>query len=79
MQLTAETANFTRARAYSLVSMAPFGQQFRHVLRSLARTPMFTIVTLITIGLGIGANTAIFSMVNGILLKPLPYPHPMSW
>jgi predicted permease len=56
--------------------MGPFGQQLKHVLRSLARTPMFTIVTLITIGLGIGANTAIFSVVNGILLKPLPYPHP---
>ncbi len=45
-------------------------------MRGLARTPMFTIVTLVTIGLGIGANTAIFSVVNGILLKPLPYPHP---
>ena len=56
--------------------MGPFGQRFRHVLRSLARAPMFTIVTLITIGLGIGANTAIFSVINGIILKPLPYPHP---
>ena len=55
--------------------MGSFGQQFRHVLRGLARTPMFTIVTLITIGLGIGANTAIFSVINGIILKPLPYPH----
>lgn len=55
--------------------MGPFGQQLKHVFRSLARTPMFTIVTIITIGLGIGANTAIFSVINGILLKPLPYPH----
>ncbi|HTS29867.1 MAG TPA: ABC transporter permease [Bryobacteraceae bacterium] len=53
-----------------------FGQQVRHVLRSLGRAPMFTAVTAITIGLGIGANTAIFSVVNGILLKPLPYPRP---
>ncbi len=37
---------------------------------------MFTIVTLITIGVGVGANTAIFSVINGILLKPLPYPGP---
>ncbi|MBZ5622583.1 MAG: ABC transporter permease [Acidobacteriia bacterium] len=56
--------------------MGPFGQQLKHVLRSLARTPMFTIVALVTIALGVGANTAIFSIVNGILLKPLPYPHP---
>ena len=56
--------------------MGFLGQQLRHVFRSLARTPMFTIVTLITIGLGIGANTAIFSVINGIILKPLPYPNP---
>src|SRR5258708_39118791 len=40
------------------------------------RSPLFTIVTLITIGVGVGANTAIFSVINGILLKPLPYPDP---
>jgi putative ABC transport system permease protein len=56
--------------------MGAFWQQLKHVFRSLTRTPMFTIVTLMTIGLGIGANTAIFSVINGIILKPLPYPHP---
>jgi putative ABC transport system permease protein len=50
--------------------------QFKHVLRRLRRSPMFTIVTLITIGVAVGANTAIFSVINGILLKPLPYPDP---
>ncbi len=50
--------------------------QLRHVLRRLMRSPMFTIVTLITIGVGVGANTAIFSVINGILLKPLPYHEP---
>ncbi|HEY2017817.1 MAG TPA: ABC transporter permease [Bryobacteraceae bacterium] len=54
--------------------MATYGNEFKHVLRSLARTPLFTVVTLITIGLGVGANAAIFSVINGILLKPLPYP-----
>jgi putative ABC transport system permease protein len=50
--------------------------QLRQVLRSLGRAPLFTAVALLTLAVGIGANTAIFSVVNGILLKPLPYPHP---
>jgi predicted permease len=50
--------------------------QLRQVLRSLGRAPLFTVVALLTLAVGIGANAAIFSVVNGILLKPLPYPHP---
>jgi len=50
--------------------------QLRQVLRKLGRTPTFTAVTLVTIALGVGANTAVFSVIEGILLKPLPYPHP---
>ncbi len=50
------------------------GKQLKHVLRRLLRSPIFTIVTLATVAIGIGANSAIFSVVNGVLLKPLPYP-----
>ena len=56
--------------------MESFSNLFRHVMRRLMRSPLFTIVTLITIGIGVGANTAIFSVVNGIVLKPLPYADP---
>ena len=55
--------------------MNSFFAQLKQVLRRLGRTPLFTIVTLITLGAGVGANIAVFSVVEGVLLKPLPYPH----
>ena len=49
---------------------------FRVVVRRLARAPGFTAVALLTLAIGIGANTAVFTVLNGVLLKPLAYPDP---
>jgi len=52
-----------------------FGNQLMLVLRRLVHAPMFTVITLITLAAGVGANTVVFSVLEGVLLKPLPYPH----
>ena len=56
--------------------MRYFSQRIRLVARRLSRAPLFTSVAIVTLAVGIGANAAIFSVVNGVLLKPLPFDEP---
>ena len=56
--------------------MALLSGQLKQVLRRLGRAPLFTTLSLLTLAIGIGANTVVFGVVDGVLLKPLAYPHP---
>jgi predicted permease len=65
-----------RIRSAILAALETFARDVRHALRLIRREPAFTVTALATLALGIGLNTAIFSVAYGVLWRPLPYPNP---
>src|SRR6185437_11696898 len=76
--ISSESTPHRISRFPSVFSLQDAWRDFRFALRSLAKMPGFTAIAVIVIAVGIGSNTAVFSVINTVLLKPLTYPQPQS-
>ena len=72
--VTLTRERFYEARRFTWLD--DLGRDVRHTLRSLRRSPGFAAVAILTLAVGLGANTAVFGVVSAVLLRPLPYTHP---
>src|ERR1700693_5703982 len=73
--LAPSTSSLAPNRRVRRFFVREFRNQLKQVFRRLRRAPMFTAITLITLAAGVGGNIVVFSVLEGILLKPLPYPN----